>query len=203
MSESSRRLKVITCQIPVIITNRNIKSRHNSKRANFNNLKEVKTLPLIGSRTKNSEFGPSVLLANTMSLLPKIDEVRCVVHEENPDLVCINETWLQASTINEHLFIPGYNVMFKNRASQLHGGVCIYIKNLTPYKRLSDLEDPEFEVASYQASKTTSWYFLHNRRYDISPSKIRRQCYVRLPNNHTHLHGGPLSRMRYPIDGRF
>ena len=36
--------------------------------------------------------------------------------------------------------------MFKNRASQLHGGVCIYIKNLIPYKRLSDLEDPEFEV---------------------------------------------------------
>ena len=33
--------------------------------------------------------------------------------------------------------------MFKNRASQLHGGVCIW---LIPYKRLSDLEDPEFEV---------------------------------------------------------
>ena len=126
MSESSRRPKVITCQIPVRLTDRNIKSRHNSKQANFNNLKEVKTLPLIGSRTKNSEFGPNELLANTMSLLPKIDEVRCVIHEENPDLVCITETWLQASTINEHLFIPGYNVMFKNRASQLHGGVCMY-----------------------------------------------------------------------------
>ena len=146
MSESSQRPQVINCQIPVRITNRNIKSRHNFKQANFNNLKEVKTLPLIGSRTKNFEFGPSVLLANAMSLLPKIDEVRCVVHEENPDLVCITETWLHASTINEHLFIPGYNVMFKNRASQLHGGVCIYIKNLIPYKRLSDLEDPEFEV---------------------------------------------------------
>ena len=92
MSESSRRPKVITCKILVRITNRNIKSRHNSKQANFNNLKEFKTLPLIGSRTKNSEFGSSVLLANTMPLLPKIDEVRCVVHEENPDLVCITET---------------------------------------------------------------------------------------------------------------
>ena len=85
-----------------------------------------------GSRTKNFEFGPSVLLANAMSLLPKIDEVRCVVHEENPDLVCITETWLHASTINEHLFIPGYNVMFKNRASQLRG--CVYI-----YKELDSL----------------------------------------------------------------
>ena len=42
--------------------------------------------------------------------------------------------------------ISSYLDMFKNRASQLHGGVCIYIKNLIPYKRLSDLEDPEFEV---------------------------------------------------------
>ena len=47
---------------------------------------------------------------------------------------------------HKHLFIPGYNVMFKNRTSQSHGGVCTYIKNLIPYKRLSDLEDPEFEV---------------------------------------------------------
>ena len=112
MSESSQRPKVITCQIPVRITNRNIKSRHNSKQANFNNLKEVKTLPLIGSRTKNFEFGPSVLLANAMSLLPKIDEVRCVVHEENPDLVCITETWLHASTINESSYrqIPAVKI---------------------------------------------------------------------------------------------
>ena len=92
MSESSRRPKVITCQIPVRITNRNIKSRYNSKQANSNNLKEVKTLPLIGSRTKNFEFGPSILLVNTMSLLPKIDEVsrgeKCnlpkFAHETNP-----------------------------------------------------------------------------------------------------------------------
>ena len=127
MSESSRRPKVITCQIPVRITNRNIKPRYNSKQANFNNLKKVKTIPLIGFRTKNFEFGPSALLASTTSLLPKIDVVRCVVHEENPDPVCITETWLHASTINEHLFIPGYNVMFKNCASQIHGCVCIYI----------------------------------------------------------------------------
>ena len=113
---------------------------------NFVNLKTVKPSPLIAPQTANFDFGPSMLLVNTMSLLPKIDEVCYVVHEENPDLACFTETWLHASTINEHLLIPGYSVIFKNRISQLHGGVSMYVKNSIPYKRLSDLEDPEIEV---------------------------------------------------------
>ena len=126
MLESSRRPEVITSQNPVRITNRNgIKFHYNNKQVNFSNLKEVKASPLIGSHTRNFEFGPSVLLANTKSLLPKIDEIPCVVDEENPDLVCFTETWLHASNINKHLFIPGYNFMFKNCGSQLHGGVCM------------------------------------------------------------------------------
>ena len=147
MLESSRRPEVITCQNPIRITNRNgIKFHYNNKQVNFSNLKEVKASPLIGSHTTNFELGPSVLLANTMSVLPKIDEICCVVHEENPDLVCFTELWLHASNINKHLFIPGYNFMFKNRAFQLYGGVCIYVKNSIPYKCLSDLEDPEIEL---------------------------------------------------------
>jgi hypothetical protein len=131
----------------VRITNRNVtKLQHSTKQANTANLTNVKLLPLIGTCTTKYDFGPSVLLANTMSLLPKIDEVRCVIQEENPDLACFTETWLHDSIINDHLLVPGYNFTFKNRVSQSHGGVCLYVRSTIPCKRLPELEEPEMEV---------------------------------------------------------
>ena len=41
---------------------------------------------------QSKEFGPSLLLANMMSLSPKIDELRCLVIDKNPDLVSLTET---------------------------------------------------------------------------------------------------------------
>jgi hypothetical protein len=79
--EFNRPSTVLSCPIPVRITNRNVtKLQHSTKQANTANLTNVKLLPLIGTCTTKYDFGPSVLLANTMSLLPKIDEVRCVIH---------------------------------------------------------------------------------------------------------------------------
>ena len=90
-------------RITVRITNRNnyTKSPNKIKKVNTKNLKKIKVSPLTTEvRATNHVFGPSVLLANTMSLLPKIDEDRSVVQEENPDFACLTETWLQDSTIN-------------------------------------------------------------------------------------------------------
>ena len=78
--EFNRTSPVLSCPIPVRITNGNVtKLQHSTKKANTANLTNVKLLPLIGTCTTKYDFDPSVLLANTMSLLPKIDEVRCVM----------------------------------------------------------------------------------------------------------------------------
>ncbi len=45
--------------------------------------------------TGRSNNVPSVMLSNTMSLAPKIDEVRTFAIEFNLDLVCVTETWLR------------------------------------------------------------------------------------------------------------
>ena len=113
-----------------------------NKQANTANLTNVK----IGTCTTKYDFGPSVLLANTMSLLPKIDEVRCFIHEENPNLACFTEKWLHHSIINDHLLVPGYHFTFNNRVSQSHGSVCLYVRSTIPCKRLPELEEPEMEV---------------------------------------------------------
>lgn len=55
------------------------------------------------------EFGPSVVLANMMSLDPKIDELRCFANNKS-DLISLTETWIYDDTAAEHyLQLPGYN----------------------------------------------------------------------------------------------
>ena len=87
----------------------------------------------------NKEFGPSIALANMMSLAPKIDELRCFVNNTKPDLISLTETWINDSVSEHHLKIPGFNLLLKNRTSGPHGGVGLYIKNSVMFKALTDL----------------------------------------------------------------
>ena len=57
----------------------------------------------------NPVFGPSLLLSNTMSLAPKIDEITLCVTERKPDLACFTETWLHDAISEDCINIPGYN----------------------------------------------------------------------------------------------
>ena len=48
----------------------------------------------VPERQNCREFGPSVALANMMSLSPKIDELRCFANDTKPDLISLTETWV-------------------------------------------------------------------------------------------------------------
>ena len=91
-------------------------------------------------------FVPKILLTNTMSLTPKIDEVSCFMKTHNPDIACITETWLQGSIDESCLYIAGYNFSFKNRSGGCHGGVGLYIKNSISFNCLDHLQHPVLEV---------------------------------------------------------
>ena len=59
-----------------------------------------------------------------MSLAPKIDEIREVVHNVNFDLVCITESWLKDHIDNNSVAISGYNVIRRDRTEVEYGGIC-------------------------------------------------------------------------------
>ena len=69
------------------------------------------TFPVITYRPieSRSVFGLSLMLANTMSLGPKIDEVRSTILDFKPNLGFITETWLRDTISGNHLHIPGYS----------------------------------------------------------------------------------------------
>ena len=94
---------------------------------------------------KLNEYGFSLLLANSMSLAPKIDEVKCVISDVNPDLAFFTETWLRDSIIENYPHIPGYHFTARNRTSDHYGGVGLYTKNSIKFKSLDYLQDPDFE----------------------------------------------------------
>mgnify|MGYP001800060252 FL=1 len=92
-------------------------------------------------------FGPAIVLANMMSLSPKIDELRRFVNDKRPDLVSLTETWTYDSdACDHHRHIPGCNLILKNRTVGIHGGLGLYINSKISFKALTDLYHPNFEV---------------------------------------------------------
>ena len=81
-----------------------------------------------------------------MSLAPKIDEITLCMSEMKPDLACFTETWFHDGISTDCINISGYNLIYKNRTSGIHGGVCTYIRNSIKFKTLNFLHHPDFEV---------------------------------------------------------
>ena len=97
----------------------------------------------------------NILLANTQSLAPKIDEVRSVMLNVKPDLGFFTETWLRETISDSQVNIPGYSFIARNRCVDIHGGVGLYIHDSIKFKPLDEFSDPDFE---------SLWVWLRPRR---------------------------------------
>ena len=97
----------------------------------------------MGSREElthsNSFYVPKMMVTNVMSIVPKMSEVCEFVLCNNVSLAFITETWFQSSIAFSVIDIPGYSVLRRDRSSDHHGGVCLYINAVIRYKRLDDL----------------------------------------------------------------
>ncbi|KAK2552410.1 hypothetical protein P5673_026492 [Acropora cervicornis] len=81
-----------------------------------------------------------------MSLAPKIDELRHVIHNANLDFIGITESWLWSHIHDNVVALERFNIIHRDRVDSEHGGVCMYIKDLINFKVLVDLQDPSFEM---------------------------------------------------------
>ena len=83
---------------------------------------------------------PTIMLANVMSLAPKMAEVSEFIPRHNTSLAFITETWLKDSVSDGVVQIPGFAVVRKDRKVIDYGGVCAYIQEGNcRYKQLKDL----------------------------------------------------------------
>ena len=87
---------------------------------------------------------PNFLLANAQSLINKIDELEQVINQNNIDIACITETWLNKDVISCH--IDNYTTYRNDRSDgRGGGGVLCFVRNDLPCSRLSELESSSVE----------------------------------------------------------
>ena len=158
-TEEIRNLRINS--IPVRITNREITAPHHNKNTNnyvtrkcantqkrswSNNLIHIRKENLIHSSTNSFHFVPALLLLNTMSLAPKIDEIAYTIKQKNLDLALFTETWLKESIPDQSIKITGYQLFRRDRKNGSHGGVCAFIEDSIECKTLLDLHDDDYEI---------------------------------------------------------
>lgn len=66
---------------------------------------------------------------NVSSLLPKIDEIRCIFANTNVHIIAASETWLKSHHSNAAVNIDGFKFIRNDRVRKRGGGVGIFIKN--------------------------------------------------------------------------
>ena len=76
-----------------------------------------------------THYVPRLMLTNVMSLVPKLTEVQEFMNRNKIDLAFITETWLRGLIADSVVNSPEYTILRRDRATDSHGGVCLYIKN--------------------------------------------------------------------------
>ena len=72
---------------------------------------------------------------NCRSILPKLDKLAALCSANNPDIVCLVETWLCDDVSNREVCIPNYSIVRCDR-NRRGGGVAIFIHNSIRYNIL-------------------------------------------------------------------
>ena len=68
---------------------------------------------------------------NAQSLIRKLDEIKLLIENEDLDILCISEIWLQPSILDDLISIKNYNVFRNDKPLNSCGsGPCIYVKNI-------------------------------------------------------------------------
>jgi hypothetical protein len=99
----------------------------------------------------NSEFGFTfkglhISLLNIQHLLPKLDEVKLLLNQENSvNIFGLCETFLTSSVSNDDLNIYGFVFERKDRCVKSGGGILVYLSDDIPFIRRTDLESNDIE----------------------------------------------------------
>ena len=87
-------------------------------------------------KPKNSKSNPKtrslkMLNVNCQSVRAKNAGFRCLVQEEDPDIIVGTESWLNSNITSGEVFPSHYNIFRKDRVKKndSHGGVFIAVKN--------------------------------------------------------------------------
>lgn len=96
---------------------------------------------------------------NVTSLTKHIDELRILLASNPLDIVSINESRRDECILDSELYIPGYEIIRRNR-NRNGGGVCFFIKRSINYSIRADLNMTDLENLCLEIRKPNSKPFV-------------------------------------------
>jgi len=78
----------------------------------------------------------NILYTNCRSLYNKLDDLRCLTSQHLPHIICLCETWLDDTILDNELLIPPFILVCRDQ-NRNGGGVTIYIHESIPFKIIS------------------------------------------------------------------
>ena len=73
------------------------------------------------------------------------------------DVICIKESWLDQRTSDEDLSLNGYKFFRRDSVGDIHGGICVYVRDSIYSYRRNDTELPTTECVWAEI-------FVHSRK---------------------------------------
>jgi hypothetical protein len=88
-----------------------------------------------------TESGLHITSLNIQHLMPKLDEIRFYLMQNNrPQIIGLCETFLHDYIADDQLFIDQYTLVRKDRMGRKGGGLILYLDQSIQYRRRFDLE---------------------------------------------------------------
>ena len=116
---------------------------------------------------------------NINSLLAHFDDLKVFVLDSKIDVLAINETKIDSSVNDNEIYLPGFEVVRKDRSvyGRSGGRVCIYLRSNINYQIRDDLCDDQLECVVVEIIRPHSRPFIVSTWYKPpnSPQDIFRQ----------------------------
>jgi len=91
--------------------------------------------------------GFKVAHLNIQGILSKVDYLDILLHDNNIDVLCLNETWLTSNIDDSEIMIDGYSIFRLDRCNgKTRGGVMCYVKSNLCTKQNVDIYDSDVEA---------------------------------------------------------
>ena len=169
-----------------------------------NNISHIKSLgkefmsPINKINHDFTKFSKSLRVChiNPTSVQAHRDEIFRIAEGTDMDVIAVSESNMKKSTLRSRITLPGYRLFRKDRTHADRGGVCIYIKDNIPAKKINlkyqDLA-PELLCIEGEINKTKVLvgvlYKPPKVKYDILENVLEELAFLTTKYEHTILMG--------------
>ena len=109
----------------------------------------------------NQIKGLKIVFYNVRSLVQHSDEVKCLINDNNIDILCCVETWLTNKHFDNEYNLSNYDILRCDRFGRRGGGVALYIRqsNKITYQLIESQINNNYQIIHIRIKQFETNYF--------------------------------------------